>query len=155
MNKQEEYQAKVDLFIELYNDRPVEDGKPISNAEIARRCGWAPNRAHKTASELLKKPEILAKIRKVEEEHQVAASLGEQSVTDILEQGLPDMLKRLKSDPAKFVAAYKSIKALERKEDEKYDGYSIEELLRELDECVEEAAKVKQRIREEIREQKV
>jgi hypothetical protein len=156
MGKQEEYKEKVEKFIELYNDRPNdEEGKPISNAEIARRCGWASNRAHKTASELLKKPEVLSKIRKVEEEQRVATVIGEESVTAILEAGLPEMLRKLKSDPAKFVQAYKNLKSLEMKEENNYDGYSIEELLSELGELVEEASELKRRIKDEIREEEM
>ena len=156
MNRQDEYNQKVEQFIEIYNNRPTDEkGNPISNAEIARRCGWAPNRAHKTASELLSKPEILSRIRKVEEEHQIATSIGSESINTILETNLPEMLKKLKNDPVKFVQAYKALKSLDHKEDDKYDGYSIEELIRELDQCVDEAEKLKQRIRADIREEEM
>ena len=156
MGRAEEYKIKVDKFIELYNNRPKgQNGKPISNAEIARLAGWSPNRAHKTASELLSKPEIMHRIRQVEDEHEVAASLGQDSVSKILDDNIANMLTKLKNDPAKFVAAYKSLKLLDQEEEDDLDGFSIEELIRKLDQSIEDAQQIKERIRTEIREAKM
>ena len=152
----QQYQDKVNKFIELINNRPLaDDGKPISNGKCAELAGWAQSRCYKTASELLRKPEIAKKIRQAQEAENIALKTGEDSVKEILESNLPQMLRDLKNKPDKFIKAYLDFQKHNKEELGDYDGYSIGQIIKELDQTVKEIDTLKKRVMEEIREEEM
>lgn len=158
MNRQEEYELKVKSFVKLYLNRPMNDkGQPISNGECAFQAGWPRNKCYQVASDLLKKPEIMRQVKSVEDTQKTEMTTGQDSIESIVETNLPlalqSMVKNM-DDPkiAKQFAewSYKFQRGKEAQLGE-YDGASIGEIVRDLDQEIKTAEGLKQRLVEAIR----
>lgn len=53
-------------------------------AEAARQAGYAPGRANRTGHELLKRPDVLALVRELDEEKRQESGIDEPWITDRL-----------------------------------------------------------------------
>lgn len=142
---------KVNLFVKFYVDKDYD-----SNGDCAVAAGWSESRKHITASELLKDPEVQSKIeayKKSKEIGERTQALKEESVQDIFETNLADMVRALKNeDPKKFLDMYFKFKKEEQEEEGEFHGLTLNELLKEVDNTNKEIEDIKRRIREGIQE---
>jgi hypothetical protein len=157
MSEELTYEQKVDKFVRLMNDRPLDDkGKPVSNAECCRQAGWPQNRCYKTSSELLAKPEIRKRIRQMEEATRVAESQTDGSVHSILDANINkavlEMAKGISSPRGakEFIATYDKLKKQKVELEGQWDGCSIGEIKGELNRAIADAQSLMQRINEAI-----
>ena len=130
------FEEKVKIFVTEYM-------KTGNGAQSARIAGWSEGRARKTASELLRRPEIAAQIK---EEDRLEKRILTDAVDDIeslLEQDVPKAIRYLASqaqtDPdtaKKFIELAMKIQSKKDEVLKAYDGYSTGELLNLADESI-------------------
>lgn len=145
---------KINLFAKF-----IASGECDSNGEAAVKAGWSESRKHVTASELMKDPKVVAKIeafKQIKNDKKDIRVDSEKSVQELFEENIQDMIIRLKdSKPKEFLDMYlKFQKGMEEEEGE-YHGYSIEQLLEEIDSVNEEIDTIKGRINTELGEGEV
>jgi len=152
MTEERSYEEKVKIFLEEYN-------KGASGRQAAITAGWALNRAHKTASELLKKPDILRRIKLHDEAEKLQATTGDDSIESIIEGNFNNIVKNLANKAATgdmkaakeftdFVFKYKKQQIEELGE---YDGCSLAEIIRNIDQAIADSQELKQRLVEAVR----
>lgn len=151
MTKKLSREDKENLFVKYYVD-----GDFDSNGDCAVAAGYSESRKHVTASELLKKPEIQSKIeayKKAKELGEAARIQNEESVQDIFETNLADMVRALKNeDPKKFLDMYFKFKKEQEEEEGEFHGLTINELFSEIDSTNKEINELKKSIEDSVRE---
>lgn len=142
---------KINLFVKYYVD-----GDFDSNGDCAVAAGWSESRKHVTASELLRDEEVKSKIeayKKAKELGEATPSTNEESVQNIFETNLADMVRALKNeDPKKFLDMYFKFKKEKEEQEGEFHGSTIAELLEEIDITNKEIEDIKERIRETVQE---
>lgn len=144
------YEEKVEIFIQEI----LKDGNGTRAAKVA---GWSENRARQTACELLKKPEIAARIKQVDQLEKKMLTDAPESIESMLENDIPKALRLMASQATDSDSAKKfldvAIKFTNRKEEllGDYAEYSTGEIIRELDSLVAETQSLKERVMEAIR----
>ena len=146
------FEEKVEVFIAEY----LRCG---NGAEAARKAGWSENRARKTASELLKRPEIAARIKEHDRIEKKILTDAEEDIESLLETDIPKAYRYLASksmdDPdtaAKFIQLAMKIQSKKDEVLKSYDGYSTGEIINLIDTTIAETQELKARALEEIRE---
>lgn len=142
---------KKDKFIEIYAKMEVPNG-----SEAARLAGYSPTRAAVTASELLKDPYVMEKLRKVEAIKQSSLTDGDKSVQDIFDdttaKALNILADKAKVDPS-IAKIFLELKLkYDRQKEEKlggYEGLSTSELILRFNECTKNGQDLINRIKEE------
>jgi phage terminase small subunit len=150
MDEEPTYDQKVEKFIALY----VASGNA---SKAAREAGWAANRSSRTGYELLQKPEILSRIRELQQlEHKTLLD-SEGSIDSTVENMLPKALKTLAAnmdDPKVaqqvWALAERHFNNKEQKFGE-FEGMSTGEVIKSLDVAIAECQTLKERIMEALR----
>lgn len=146
----DEIKAKKDKFIELYL------GAANGNqSEAARLAGYSVKRAGVTASELMKDPYVLAKIKQVHAVKQDFVTDNVESIEDIFATVGPEALRKLANEAKHDSdAAQKFLKLkldFEKRKTEvlgEYEGLSTQEIIGRFNSCIEEGRSLIARIME-------
>jgi len=146
----EEIKAKKDKFIELYL------GAANGNqSEAARLAGYSVKRAGVTASELMKDPYVLGKIKQVHAVKQDFVTDNVESIEDIFATVGPTALRNLANEAKHDTdAAQKFLKLkldFEKRKTEvlgEYEGLSTQEIIGRFNSCIEEGRSLIARIME-------
>lgn len=146
-SSKKELEQKYDKFVEEYL-------KHGNSAEAARAAGYAKSRSAQTGHELLEKPYVAEKIRKYQEinkEVNTDASLSFDEILDLSRskalQVLAEKAKNGDSQAAKQIVDIDfKYKKLNQEVLGEYEGLSTAEIVREVDNLIEETERLKARV---------